>query len=78
MLSTLLAATESDSSRFVDLDVPLRAWLGLIVSIFTLLGIDLYRHRHAHCAIHWRSTQRIDGVGHPRTAVLGGDRDRVR
>ena len=48
MLSTLLAATESDSSKFVDLDVPLWAWLGLLVTIFTLLGLDLYRHRHAH------------------------------
>jgi tellurite resistance protein TerC len=38
----------SDHSQFVDLDVPLGAWLGLIAVIVAMLGIDLYRHREAH------------------------------
>jgi tellurite resistance protein TerC len=33
---------------FVVLDVPAWAWVGLIVTILVLLGIDLYRHRDAH------------------------------
>ena len=42
----LLAAV--DRSKFVDLDVPVGAWIALLVVIVTLLAIDLYRHRHAH------------------------------
>ena len=36
------------SSNFVDLDVSLAAWLGLVAVVFILLAIDLYRHREAH------------------------------
>lgn len=42
----MLAAT--DRSQFVDLDVPVWAWVALIVIIFIMLGIDLYRHRDDH------------------------------
>ncbi len=42
----LLAAV--DRSKFVDLDVPVGAWIALLVVIVTLLAVDLYRHRHAH------------------------------
>ena len=44
----ILAAAESDRSSFVDLDVPVWAWVALLVIIVTLLAIDLYRHRDAH------------------------------
>ena len=47
MLASLLAATP-DQSNFVDLDVPVWAWLGLLAIIAALLAVDLYRHRHAH------------------------------
>lgn len=47
MFTTLLAATESNRSDFVDLDVSLWAWLGLMATIVTMLGVDLYRHRGA-------------------------------
>lgn len=42
----LLAA--SDRSNFVDIDVPIGAWIGLLVLIAVLLAVDLYRHRDAH------------------------------
>jgi tellurite resistance protein TerC len=48
MIAALLAATDSDRSEFVDLDVPLWAWLGLLAALASMLAIDLYRHRHAH------------------------------
>ncbi len=44
----MLATTASPSSQFVDLDVPLGAWIGLLVVIAIMLGVDLYRHREAH------------------------------
>ncbi len=44
----MLLAAEADRSTFVDLDVPLGAWIGLLVVMLTLLAIDLYRHRDAH------------------------------
>jgi tellurite resistance protein TerC len=44
----MLLAAEADRSTFVDLDVPLGAWIGLLVVILALLAIDLYRHRDAH------------------------------
>jgi len=44
--TTLVAA--ADRSNFVDLNVPTWAWIALIVTIFVMLGIDLYRHRDAH------------------------------
>jgi tellurite resistance protein TerC len=44
---TLLDAP-ADRSQFVDLDVPLAAWVGLLILIVALLAIDLYRHREAH------------------------------
>ncbi len=44
----MLLAAEPNRSTFVDLDVPVGAWIGLIVVILTLLAIDLYRHRDAH------------------------------
>jgi len=48
MITTILAASGSDRSDFVDLDVPYWAWLALIGVICALLAIDLYRHREAH------------------------------
>lgn len=42
----LLAA--GDRSNFVDIDVPIGAWIGLLVLIAALLAVDLYRHRDAH------------------------------
>ena len=42
----MLAATSR--SQFVDLDVPVWAWVALAVIIFAMLAIDLYRHRDAH------------------------------
>ena len=44
----LLGAGSSDRSKFVDLDVPLWAWIGLVAVIAAMLAIDLYRHRDAH------------------------------
>ena len=44
MLS-LLAASKAN---FVDLDVPVWAWLALGGVIAMLLGVDLYRHRDNH------------------------------
>ena len=44
----LLAAADADSSRFVDLDVPVTAWLALGALVVAMLAIDLYRHREAH------------------------------
>lgn len=44
----LLAVSDTDQSRFVDLDVPLTAWLALAAVIVAMLAIDLYRHREAH------------------------------
>jgi tellurite resistance protein TerC len=43
-----LLATSTDRSQFVDIDVTLGAWIALLVIIFAMLGIDLYRHREAH------------------------------
>jgi tellurite resistance protein TerC len=42
----LIAA--ADRSQFVDLDVPVGAWIGLVAAILVMLGIDLYKHRQAH------------------------------
>ena len=44
----MLATTASPSSQFVDLNVPLGAWIGLLAVIALMLGVDLYRHREAH------------------------------
>ena len=44
----MLAAAETDRANFVDLDVPIGAWVGLLVVIVAMLAIDLYRHRDAH------------------------------
>lgn len=45
----MLYAVESAArSKFVDLDVPFGAWMGLLALIVVLLAIDLYRHREAH------------------------------
>lgn len=46
--TTGILAVEEGGGNFVDLDVSPMAWLGLIVLIVVLLGIDLYRHREAH------------------------------
>ena len=43
-----MIAVEAARSKFVDIDVPLWAWLALLATIATLLAIDLYRHRSAH------------------------------
>ena len=42
----MLAATSR--SQFVDLEVPVWAWVALVVIIFAMLAVDLYRHRDAH------------------------------
>ena len=44
----MLLAVGTDRSNFVDLDVPVGAWIGLLATIFLMLAIDLYRHREAH------------------------------
>ena len=44
----LAAATEGLRDKFVDIDVPLWAWLALAAVILVLLGIDLARHRDDH------------------------------
>jgi tellurite resistance protein TerC len=44
----LLTANQSQRSNFVDLDVPVWAWVGLLALIALLLAVDLYRHREAH------------------------------
>jgi tellurite resistance protein TerC len=44
----MLFAVEADRSQFVDLDVPVWAWVALLATIGAMLAIDLYRHRHAH------------------------------
>ncbi len=41
-------AADIDRSKFVDLDVPVGAWIALLVVIVVLLAVDLYRHREAH------------------------------
>ena len=43
-----MLAASSSKAEFVDLTVPLWAWVGLGVAIAALLGIDLYRHRDDH------------------------------
>ena len=43
-----LIATSTDRSQFVDIDVTVGAWIALLVIIFAMLAIDLYRHREAH------------------------------
>jgi len=44
----MLLAIETNRSKFVELDVPVWAWLGLLALIVVMLAIDLYRHREAH------------------------------
>jgi tellurite resistance protein TerC len=48
MIALLTAANQSQRSNFVDLDVPVWAWVGLLALIALLLAVDLYRHREAH------------------------------
>jgi tellurite resistance protein TerC len=43
-----MLAVVSNRSNFVDLDVPLGAWIALIAVILIMLGVDLYLHREAH------------------------------
>ena len=44
----LASGSSSDRSNFVDLDVPVGAWLALLAVIAAMLAIDLFRHREAH------------------------------
>ena len=44
----LASGSSSDRSNFVDLDVPIGAWIALLAVIATMLAIDLFRHREAH------------------------------
>lgn len=44
----MLAAPAIPRENFVSIDVSLVAWVGLGVTIFMLLAIDLYRHRDDH------------------------------
>ncbi|MEO6468824.1 MAG: TerC family protein [Acidimicrobiia bacterium] len=43
-----MLASADGRNNFVDLDVPLWAWVGLGAVIAALLAIDLYRHRDDH------------------------------
>ena len=45
---TLLASTSESSRHFVDLDVPVWAWIGLGLILAAMLTIDLVRHRDDH------------------------------
>ena len=44
----LASGATSDRSKFVDLDVPIGAWIALLAVIGAMLAIDLIRHREAH------------------------------
>ena len=44
----MIAATGTDRSTLVDLDVPAGAWIALLLVILVMLAIDLFRHREAH------------------------------
>ncbi|MEZ5237384.1 MAG: hypothetical protein R2749_32510, partial [Acidimicrobiales bacterium] len=43
-----LLGAGTERSNFVELDVSVLAWVGLLVIIGLMLAIDLYRHREAH------------------------------
>jgi tellurite resistance protein TerC len=43
-----MLAAVSNRSNFVDLNVPLGAWIALIAVIALMLGVDLFLHREAH------------------------------
>lgn len=43
-----MLAAEANSDDFIDLSVPLWAWIVLLASILLLLSLDLWRHREAH------------------------------
>lgn len=43
-----LLGAGTERSNFVELDVGVLAWVGLLVIIGLMLAIDLYRHREAH------------------------------
>jgi tellurite resistance protein TerC len=48
-MNHLLLAAEATSDNFVNLgDIGSEPWIILGVLVLTLLGLDLYRHRHAH------------------------------
>lgn len=48
-MNNLPLAAEASSSSFVNLgDIGVEPWIVLGVLVVTLLGLDLYRHRHAH------------------------------
>jgi len=44
----VLLAAGTSSENFVDIDVPVWAWVTLLVSVVGLLAVDLWRHREAH------------------------------
>jgi len=44
----VLAAPADLRENFVSIDVPVVAWIGLAITIFVLLSIDLFRHRDDH------------------------------
>ncbi|MBI4883432.1 MAG: TerC/Alx family metal homeostasis membrane protein [Actinobacteria bacterium] len=43
-----IASPDTAGSKFVDLDVPVGAWIALLGVILVMLAIDLYWHREAH------------------------------
>ncbi len=43
-----MLAADTATEKFVDLSVPLWAWVVLLVSVVSLLALDLWRHREAH------------------------------
>lgn len=43
-----MLAAASSKSDFVDLNVPIGAWIALAAVIALMLAVDLYRHREAH------------------------------
>jgi tellurite resistance protein TerC len=45
LVTTLAATSTSDSDSFVDIDVPVVAWAGLLAAIVVMLTVDLVLHR---------------------------------
>ncbi len=46
----MLLASGSTNENFVDIDVPMTAWVGLGVVLALMLAVDLFRHRDDHIA----------------------------
>ncbi|MGB5759388.1 MAG: TerC family protein [Acidimicrobiales bacterium] len=44
----MMLAADATTEKFTDLSVPAWAWVVLLVSVVSLLALDLWRHREAH------------------------------